>query len=106
MKINWKNTLAAAGVIGLAAVPFIAKADGFNFNVAVGDDNEAHYHFQDQTIRHNPEMWKAAQSLAHAKIHLWNSRGDFGGHRANAVQDINLALDEISLAENNWRDGR
>jgi hypothetical protein len=106
MKINWKNTLVAASLTAVAAVPFIAKADGFNFNVAVGDDNEAHYHFRDQAVRHNPEMWKAAQSLAHAKTHLWNSRGDFGGHRANAVQDINLALDEISLAENNWRTGR
>jgi hypothetical protein len=106
MGINYRKTLLAAGLAGLVSVPFIAKADGFNFNIAVGDDNEAHYHFRDQVMRHHPEMLKAAQSLAHAKEHLWNAQGDFGGHREKAVQAINVALDEIGAAEDYWRNNQ
>lgn len=95
----------AAGLVGLAMVPIIAIADGGNFSLKVGDDNEAHYRFHGRGARHNPEMWKAARSLADAKNHLWYAKSDFGGHRVNAIQDINMALDEIQSAEeNNGRD--
>jgi hypothetical protein len=99
MNPNWKKTLVAAGLAGLAVTPFIAKADGFNFNVKIGDDNEAHYRFRDRGIPHDPEMLRAARALAEAKNHLWYAKNDFGGHRANAVRNINMALDEIRAAE-------
>jgi hypothetical protein len=44
-------------------------------------------------------MNKAANALANAKKQLWYAHGNFGGHRENAMQDINLALDEIRAAE-------
>ena len=105
MKINWKKTLLAAGLAGLAAVPFIANADGFNFNVSVGNDNEAHYRFRDAKVRHNPRMLRAAQLLADAKSQLWYNERDFGGHRSSAIQNINMALDHIRAAENTGRNG-
>jgi hypothetical protein len=99
MNINGKRFLVGAGLIALAAVPFIAKADGVVFGVDMGSDNESHYHFHDNGW-HHPEMMKAANALANAKKHLWYTHGNFGGHRENAMQDINMALDEISAAEN------
>jgi hypothetical protein len=103
MKMDWKKTLLGVGLAALAAVPFVAFADGFNFNVKIGDDNERHYRFREGKVQHNPEMLKAAQLLAEAKNHLWYAKDDWGRHRDNAVQHINMALDEISATENNWR---
>ena len=101
MKINWKKALVAVGLAGIAAVPFISIADGINFKIKVGDDNEAHYRFRDRQVRHDPEMLRAARSLAEAKNHLWYAKNEYGGHRAGAIQEINMALDEISAAEAN-----
>jgi hypothetical protein len=97
MNINLKRSLVGAGLIVLAAVPFIAKAD-VGFGIDIGSDNESHYHFHNNGW-HHPEMNKAAAALANAKKHLWYTKGDFGGHRENAMRDINMALDEISAAE-------
>ena len=99
MNINWKKALVVVGVVGLAMVPFVAKADRVSFGVDFGADNEAHYHFHNNGW-HHPEMLKAANALASAKKHLWYSKGDFGGHRESAMQHINMALDEINAAEN------
>ena len=98
LKINWKKTLVVAGLVGLTAVPFVAKADGVSFGLDFGSDNEAHYRFHNNGW-HHPEMLKAANALANAKKHLWYSKGNFGGHRESAMQHINMALDEISAAE-------
>jgi len=109
MKIQWKKALVAAGLAGFTAVPFTALADGFNFNVKVGDDNEAHYHFRDRKAHHNPQMLMAAKSLAEAKNHIWYAGRDNSGHRARAIQNIIMALDEIRAVEemdHPGRDGR
>jgi hypothetical protein len=98
MNINYKRAVVGAGLIALAAVPFLAKADGVSFGVDIGADNESHYRFHDNSW-HHPEMLKAANALANAKKHLWYAHGNFGGHRENAMQDINMALDEIRAAE-------
>jgi len=99
MKLNWKKTLVAASLVGMSAVPFVLRADNVNFGVDFGSDNEAHYRFHDSGW-HHPEMLKAATALSNAKKHLWYSKGNFGGHREQAMQDINMALDEIRAAEN------
>jgi hypothetical protein len=99
MKIDWKKSLVVAGLVALAAAPFIAKADSVGFGVDFGSDNEAHYRFHNNGW-HHPEMMKAANDLVMAKKHLWYSKGNFGGHRESAMQHINMALDEISAAEN------
>ncbi len=98
MNITGKRFLAGAGLIALAALPFLAKADVVSFGVDIGSDNESHYHFHNNGW-HHPEMNKAASILANAKRHLWYVHGNFGGHRENAMRDINMALDEISAAE-------
>jgi len=100
VKTNLKVILLGAGLVLAAAIPMPAKADGFNFNSKIEDDNEAHYHFRDLQVRHDPEMLKAARSLADAKKRLWFAKHDFGGHRSAAIININRALDELSAAEN------
>ena len=92
--------------LGLAAImfapamvviaPSVAHADGFNFNVRVGDDDEAHFHFNDPGV--DREIWKAADQLRHAKHDLWKTRRDFGGHKGEAIRRINAALDELRAA--------
>ncbi len=99
MKINWRRTLLAAGLAIAVATPFIAKGAGIDLTININDDNETHFHFKDQTIKHHSEMWKAAKALANAKKCLWKAKGDFGGHRETAIQNINAALDEIRLAD-------
>jgi hypothetical protein len=99
MNITWKKSLVVAGLALLASAPFIAKADGVSFGVDFGSDNEAHYRFHNNGWHHQ-EMMKAANALVTAKKRLWYSKGNFGGHRESAMQDINMALDEISAAEN------
>ena len=107
MIINWKKSLVVAGLLAAAAVPFAALADGFNFRVKVGDDNEKHYHFRDRKVQHDPQMLMAAQSMAEAKNHLWNANNDYNGHRTRAIQHINMALDEMRVAEESgWSDRR
>jgi len=98
MQMNWKKTAVAAGLALMAAVPLAVYADGVRFGVDFGSDNEAHYAFHNNGW-HHPEMMKAANDLVTAKKHLWYSKGNFGGHRENAMQAINQALDEITAAE-------
>ena len=99
MTIDLKKTVLAMGLAALVSVPFIAKADGVNLSLNLNDDNEAHFHFKDHSIKHHPEMWAGAKELIKGKEHLWKAQGDFGGHRETALQDINSALDEIRLAD-------
>jgi hypothetical protein len=83
-------------------LPMLAKADSLNFNLAVGTDDEAHYHFSDtQPSHHHSEIWKTAMKLRDAKHRIWEARKhrDFGGHAESSIQAINTALDELRLAE-------
>ncbi|HTA76664.1 MAG TPA: hypothetical protein VK791_05870 [bacterium] len=97
MKLNWKKTLwAGMGAALLVSVPLTVKSDGISFGVNFGTDNEIHYHAHGW---HHPEMRRAAEALITAKKRLWYARGNFGGYRERAMRDINLSLDEISMAE-------
>jgi hypothetical protein len=91
-----KKFAMAAGLMGMLVTPAMIHSDGFNFNVRVGDDDEAHFHFGGH---HNPLIMKAARQLQNAKHTLWEARDDFHGHKAAAVQAINAALDELRMAE-------
>ncbi|HEY5038515.1 MAG TPA: hypothetical protein VIJ93_05520 [bacterium] len=51
--------------------------------------------------QYNQEMLKAAESLVDAKNHLLFAKGDLGGHREEAIQHINSAVDEIRSYEEN-----
>ncbi len=106
MRIDLKKTLVAGSLALIVAAPFVVMADGFNFKVKVGDDNEAHYRFHDRQVRHDPEMLRAAKLLAEAKSHLWYAKNEFGGHRSKAIQHINMALDEINAAEASRENGQ
>jgi len=94
----------AAGVATLLMGPALVHADGFNFNVKIGDDDEAHFHFNDH--RHiSPEIYKAANKLREAKHDLWMARNDYAGHKGAAIQAINAALDELRMAADSHRHG-
>jgi hypothetical protein len=92
-----KKFAMAAGLLGLLSAPAMIHSDGFNFNVRVGDDDEAHFHFNGG--HHHPMIIRAAQQLRNAKHTLWEAKNDFNGHKAAAVQAINAALDELRMAE-------
>ncbi|HET9870753.1 MAG TPA: hypothetical protein VFR02_09705, partial [bacterium] len=88
MKNHWKMAVWLAGFALVTAAPFLVKADGSNFGVKIGDDNEAHYRFRDRRVRHDPQMLQAARLLAAAKERLWYLRDGFNGHRSAAVASI------------------
>jgi hypothetical protein len=89
----------AAALLGGVAAPALLRADGVSLNVDLGADDEAHFHFADRHRHHHPEILKAAMKLQEAKHHLWAAKNDFGGHKVAAIQAINVALDELRMAE-------
>ena len=97
-----RHTMLKAGlVMGLLAgtlAPARAHADGLSLNVNLGVDDQAHFDFADRH-RHNPLILRAAHQLQAAKHSLWQARNDFNGHKRAAIEAINRALDELSLAE-------
>lgn len=99
--MNLKKIAVAICMAGMLMLPVLAKADQINFSINAGNDDEAHFHFADQTIQHHPEIWKAAKVLQNAKHKLWEARKhtNFGGHAESSIQAINLALDELRQAE-------
>jgi hypothetical protein len=46
---------------------------------------------------HHPEIRKAIQALQMARKHLKEAAHDFGGHRAQALEDTNRALKQLKL---------
>jgi len=93
-----------AGLLGGLLAPTYAHADGISLNVNLGADDEAHFHFADRHVHHNPEILKAAQQLQNAKHSLWKARNDYNGHKNAAINAINVALDELRMAEESRHD--
>ena len=52
-------------------------------------------------LPHNIALVNAAQSLADARNYLIYAKADFGGHREDAIDYINRAVDEIRAVEEN-----
>ncbi len=94
MKKNLMWLFMSMGLIVMLFAPALSRADGINLSVNVGVDDEAHFHFKDRGHIH-PMIWKAAQQLRNAKHTLWAAADDFGGHKLQAIQAINGALDEL-----------
>jgi hypothetical protein len=99
--MEFKKLLAGASLLALMATPLAVHADGVNFSVNVGDDDEAHYHFSQPAPQHHSEIYWAAKKIQEAKHKIWNARKhkNFGGHAENSIQMLNGALDELRLAE-------
>lgn len=87
------------GILAFLALPMVARADGFNMNVNIGGDDQAHFDFKGMARRHHPVIWKAAQQLRKAKHTLWVAADDFHGHKIEAIQAINAALDQLRVCE-------
>ncbi len=96
-----KKLLAGAGLLVLMAAPMAVHADGIDFTVNVGADDEAHYHFSQAPAQHHSEIYWAAKKIQEAKHKIWDARKkhNFGGHAESAIQALNGALDELRLAE-------
>src|SRR5258708_3710669 len=101
MKVNsrLRNLVCGMAILGLLAVPMVVKADGFNLKVNIGGDDQAHFDFKGGPGQHHPNIWKAAQMLRKAKHLLWKAADDFNGHKADAIQAINGALDQLRVCE-------
>jgi|BarGraIncu00222A_1022003.scaffolds.fasta_scaffold240105_1 hypothetical protein len=91
--------VCCAGIFCLLAMPMMAKADGLNLNVKIGGDDQAHFDFKSGPSHHHPMIWKAAQKLREAKHSLWKAPNDFNGHKADAIQAINAALEQLRICE-------
>lgn len=99
MKGYLRKAVLAAGMFGLMALPTVVRADGFNANIDLGGDDQAHYDFNGGMGHHHPKIWRAAQQLRNAKHTLWQARDDFHGHKADAIGAINAALDQLRICE-------
>lgn len=99
MKKNLCKLVLGMGVLGLMAMPMAVKADSLNLNVNIGQDDQAHFDFKAGVRHHHPMIWKAAQQLRNAKHTLWQAADDFHGHKADAIQAINAALDQLKNCE-------
>lgn len=99
MKGYLRKVVFGMGMLGLMALPVVVKADGFNMNVNLGGDDQAHFDFNGGMRHHHPMIWKAAQQLRNAKHTLWRARNDFHGHKADAIGAINAALDQLRNCE-------
>ncbi len=98
MKGYLRKVVLGAGVLGLMAMPMVAKA-GVDLSVNIGGDDQAHFDFNGGMGHHHPMIWKAAQQLRNAKHTLWNAANDFHGHKADAIGAINAALDQLKTCE-------
>ena len=94
LKIVW-----CTGVLCLLAMPMISRADGIDLKVKIGGDDQTHFDFKAGAGHHHPMIWKAAQQLRQAKHTLWKAADDFNGHKAEAIQAINAALDQLKVCE-------
>ena len=54
-------------------------------------------HAQAATERH-PAIRRAIVSLEQARVYLKNAKHDFGGHRADALVEVDKALEQLKLA--------
>ncbi len=99
MKNHLRKLILGMGVLGLMALPMAVKADGLNLSVNIGQDDQAHFDFKGGAGHHHPMIWKAAMQLRNAKHTLWQAADDFHGHKADAIQAINAALDQLKNCE-------
>lgn len=98
MRISILKAGLLLGLLAGSLAPALAHADDLSLNVNLGADDQAHFDFADRH-RHDPMILKAARQLQAAKHSLWRARNDFNGHKRAAIEAINRALDELSLAE-------
>jgi hypothetical protein len=54
-------------------------------------------HGQQAPERH-PAIRRAITSLEEAKVYLKNAKHDFGGHRADALVEVDKAIEQLRLA--------
>jgi hypothetical protein len=47
---------------------------------------------------HHPHIHRAIRELKHAREELREARHNFGGHREQALRDVNYAIDQLELA--------
>ncbi len=99
LKSHLRKLALGVGILGLLAMPMTLRAAGFDLTVNIGVDDQAHYDFKAGARSHHPMIWKAAHQLQAAKHTLWKAATDFNGHKADAIQAINAALDQLRICE-------
>jgi hypothetical protein len=55
-------------------------------------------HAQPATPERHPAIRRAIASLQEARVYLKNANHDFGGHRAEALVQVDKALEQLKLA--------
>jgi Spy/CpxP family protein refolding chaperone len=97
MKMNWMKVAAFAGILALTAMPVAVMADGVSVNFNIGADDQAHFDFHAGQRHYHPMIWKAAKQLQNAKHTLYAAADDFNGHKMDAINAINGALDQLMI---------
>ena len=77
MHLTRRSTLTAAGAAGLALVAGLASAEA---------------------AERHPAIRAAINSLEKAKLDLQHADHDFGGHRVEAIESIDRALEQLRTA--------
>jgi len=49
-------------------------------------------------FEHHPHMHRAIHELKEARVQLKEAKHDFGGHREQALKDVNHAIEQLELA--------
>jgi hypothetical protein len=84
---RWSKLILASvlglAVVGLPLTPVLTPA------VAQADEKEKERH---------PRIHKALEELREARKELKDADHDFGGHRAEAVEAIDVAIKQLELA--------
>ncbi|HVM32706.1 MAG TPA: hypothetical protein VMU88_06195 [bacterium] len=97
MKKNWIKIAAFTGVLAISAMPVAVMADSVSVNFNIGADDQAHFDFHAGKRHYHPMIWKAAKELQQAKHTLYGAADDFHGHKMDAINAINGALDQLRI---------
>jgi hypothetical protein len=99
MKEKVIGTLAAIVLMLALMFPVAMPAQQGSGGQAAGGQNTPAGKAQGQGRERHPEIREAIRQLNHAKQTLQRDAArDFGGHRANAVQEIDQAIAQLQQA--------
>ncbi len=98
MKKIFVKLFASLALLGLMSVPLGAPAQPGPAPQAGQKAPRGERAERGKRRERHPEIRAALRSLARAKEHLQNAAHDFGGHRAEALEAVNKAIEQLRLA--------
>jgi uncharacterized protein YukE len=78
--------------VAVAQLNIALDAVGDRFRGLAGDNSAS------RKSEQYPHIHRAVQELKETSTELKNAKQDFGGHRADALRDVNFAIEQLELA--------